>query len=101
MGFSKNFLFGSATASYQVEGAYNLDGRTHEHLGHLLPHPGEGSPTGSGVILPATSTTATRKISISCPKRESQPTGSPWPGPVFYPAEAGRQIRRGSTTTSD
>ena len=28
MGFSKDFLFGSATASYQVEGAYNLDGRT-------------------------------------------------------------------------
>lgn len=28
MGFSSNFLFGTATASYQVEGAYNIDGRT-------------------------------------------------------------------------
>ncbi|AEF17049.1 glycoside hydrolase family 1 [Thermoanaerobacterium xylanolyticum LX-11] len=26
--FSKDFLFGVATASHQVEGAYNEDGRT-------------------------------------------------------------------------
>lgn len=28
MGFSNDFLFGTATASYQVEGAYNIEGRT-------------------------------------------------------------------------
>ena len=28
MGFSKDFLWGSATAAYQVEGAYNEDGKS-------------------------------------------------------------------------
>lgn len=26
--FPPNFLFGTATSSYQIEGAYNVDGRT-------------------------------------------------------------------------
>ena len=27
MGFSKNFIWGAATASYQIEGAWNEDGK--------------------------------------------------------------------------
>ena len=27
MGFSKDFIWGAATAAYQIEGAYNEDGK--------------------------------------------------------------------------
>ena len=35
--FDDRFLFGAATAAFQIEGANHTDGRTDSHLGRLLP----------------------------------------------------------------
>ena len=40
--FPKGFIWGTATASYQVEGAFNEDGRGTIDLGHLRENSGQG-----------------------------------------------------------
>ena len=40
--FPSDFLWGSATASYQIEGAVAEDGRGAVDLGHLQPHARDG-----------------------------------------------------------
>ena len=40
--FPDDFVWGAATASYQIEGAVREDGRGESHLGPLRPHAGPG-----------------------------------------------------------
>ena len=40
--FPENFVWGAATAAYQIEGAARDDGRGAVHLGHLQPYAGQG-----------------------------------------------------------
>ena len=40
--FPPDFVWGSATASYQIEGAVTRGRPRPVHLGHLQPHPGPG-----------------------------------------------------------
>ncbi len=42
MGFPKDFIWGAASASYQIEGAVKEDDRGGERLGRFLPYPREG-----------------------------------------------------------
>uniref|UniRef100_A0A0S7EET2 Putative glycosyl hydrolase n=1 Tax=Chrysomela populi TaxID=154003 RepID=A0A0S7EET2_CHRPP len=47
--FPKDFMFGAATASYQVEGAWNEDGKGEnnwDHITHLVPSPILNNDTG-------------------------------------------------------
>ena len=46
--FPDGFLWGTATASYQIEGAVGEDGRGRCHLGHVLPHARQGIPRRHG-----------------------------------------------------
>ena len=86
--FPADFLWGSATASYQIEGAAHEDGRAPVDLGHVLPHAGQGARRRHGRRrrrpLPprrggrgdhgATSGLQAYRFSIAWPR--VQPTGS-------------------------
>lgn len=59
MSFPKNFLWGAASAAYQIEGAYNEDGKVPGIWDALS----EGHvSTERTAILPVTTTTATRRM---------------------------------------
>lgn len=59
MSFPKNFLWGAASAAYQIEGAYNEDGKVPGIWDALS----EGtSSTARTVISPVITTTATRRM---------------------------------------
>ena len=44
--FPEGFVWGSATAAYQIEGAVAEDGRGAVDLGHLQPHARHGRSNG-------------------------------------------------------
>ena len=63
MSFPEGFAWGTATASYQIEGAVDEDGRGEVDLGHVLAHARARSTTATPATSPTTTTTATRRTS--------------------------------------
>ena len=63
LAFPPDFVWGAATAAYQVEGAAS-DGRTHAvDLGHLRGRPGPHPQRRPRPTSPATTTTGTARTS--------------------------------------
>ena len=63
LAFPPDFVWGAATAAYQVEGAAS-DGRTHAvDLGHLRGRARAASATATRPTSPATTTTGTARTS--------------------------------------
>ncbi len=76
--FPTDFLWGTATAAYQIEGAPR--GRPDAvDLGHVLPGP-RRRRNGETGRSPSTTTTATPRTSPAWPDSGSTPTGSRCPG---------------------
>ena len=61
--FPPGFLWGAATAAYQIEGAVAEGGRTPVDLGHLRAHPGPGRRTATPATSPTTTTTGSARTS--------------------------------------
>jgi len=55
------FKWGVAAASYQTEGAWNLDGKSEIELDHFLPYPGQNRKRRKWQILQPIFTTGTLK----------------------------------------
>ena len=60
-----DFVWGTATASYQIEGAVHEDGRVAVDLGHVLAHARRDRSTATPATSPATTTTAGARTSTS------------------------------------
>ena len=68
--FPKDFLFGAATSSYQIEGhAFGGAGRT--HWDDFAATPGNVVRAENGALWPATITTAGPTILTCCKRRGS------------------------------
>ena len=61
--FPAGFLWGAATAAYQIEGAVGRGRPRTVHLGHLQPHAGPGASAATPATSPATTTTGTATTS--------------------------------------
>jgi beta-glucosidase len=101
--FPDGFLWGTATASYQIEGAWNADGKGESIWDRLAHTPGkiQNGDTGLGTYIPLMSrwiiiigTRTTSKISALVP------IASPSPGRVFFPKAPARPIPKGSISTA-
>ena len=80
MSFPDGFAWGTATASYQIEGAVDEGGRATVDLGHVLAHARARSTTATPATSPTTTTTATPRTSRSWPTSASARTASRSPG---------------------
>ena len=61
--FPDGFLWGTATAAYQIEGGHDADGKGRVDLGHVLAHAGQDRRTARPATSPAITTTATATTS--------------------------------------
>ncbi len=59
--FPEGFVWGTATASYQVEGAVNEDGRGRVDLGHVFPHARQSRTKAIPATSPAIITIAVKE----------------------------------------
>ena len=84
--FPEGFLWGSATASYQIEGAVNEGGRGASIWDTFSHTPGRVLNGDTGDVAGTTTTTAGPRMSATSKIWVCRPTGSPSRGPECSPA---------------
>ena len=85
-GFPKGFLWGTATAAYQVEGAVQEGGKGESIWDRFCRAPGAIVDGSTGDVA-CDHFTGGGMTSRTCATWVSPPTGSPCPGPAFSPGK--------------
>ena len=97
--FPEDFLWGSATASYQIEGAFDEDGRTPSIWDTFCRTPGQGAERRHRRRRRRPLPPLARGRRADQGASACRPTGSRWPGRGSSRAARARSTRRASTST--